>query len=305
MKYQHREKRWFLWVFVEIPKYLAVAPPGMECRKYSPGLAKVAKTEWGDSAGLHSAIVSIDLGPGRESRAKSGESGLLLPVGGPIIVRNINYNACTISELRERLRMQFNLGLSQTRVSILSHFRLSNSCARRHAALIIAALLVASSFSDTGNCAASSQPVFQNLFHLVGIPGLRRDARVNLTGNSDGILFQSKKIEYEVPYAHIHQVLLLSADRRYEGRTYAAALATYGIGSLLILKKHHVDTVVLDYVNERGGKMGIVVQMETSQGEQLSSLLKSRGVSVVESEVLSQSSLKNETGNDMTKRSNP
>ena len=136
----------------------------------------------------------------------------------------------------------------------------------------------------------------------MGIPGLRRDERVNLTANSDGVLFQTKKIKYQVPYARIHQVLLLSADRRYEGRTYAAALATFGVGSLLIMKKHHVDTVVLDYVNERGGKMGIVIQMETSQGEHFSNLLKSRSVPVVEPEGLPESLPKDETGNYKTER---
>ncbi len=146
--------------------------------------------------------------------------------------------------------------------------------------LIIAALL--SAIPDRGNCISSAQPGFQKLFHLVGIPGLRREERVDLATDGDGMLFQTKKVQYQVPYARIRQVLFLNSDRRYEGRTYAAAVSTFGLGSLLILKKHHVETVVLDYVNERGGKMGIVIQMETSQGEQLKKLLESRGVAVVE-----------------------
>src|SRR6266568_1635708 len=183
--------------------------------------------------------------------------------------------------------MQVDLAASQPRTSILFLFRfdpLPNSSLRVPAAkfLMIAALLVFSSFSNPGYCIEAAQPGLQKLFHLVGIPGLRRDERVNLTLDSDGLLFQTKKVRYGVPYTRIHQVLLLRADRRYEGRTYVAALATYGVGALLILKKHHVDTVVLDYVNERGGKMGIVIQMETSQGEHFENLLKSRDVSVVE-----------------------
>ena len=157
-------------------------------------------------------------------------------------------------------------------------------CRRSANCLVIAALLALHLLPNTGYCAVSEPPAFQKLFHLVGIPGLRRDERVDLTVASDGLLFQTKQIRYEVPYARIHQVLLLRADRRYEGRTYAAAVATYGLGSLLILKKHHVDTVVVDYVNERGGKMGLVVQTETSQGAQLDSALKDKGVAVVEPE---------------------
>jgi hypothetical protein len=185
--------------------------------------------------------------------------------------------------------MQVDLAASQPRVSILSHFRFerpSNVYARRLAALIVAAVLVFSSFSRTGHRTQNTPPSFQNLFHLVGIPGLRRDQRVNLTADSDGFLFQTKKTQYQVPYARIHQVVLLPAARRYEKSAGVAAAATYGVGALLILKKHHVDTVILDYMNERGGKMGIVIQMETSQGQLFSDLLKSRGVPLVEPEGL-------------------
>jgi hypothetical protein len=155
--------------------------------------------------------------------------------------------------------------------------------------LIIAAVLVFSSLSNSGYGAENAQTGLQKLFHLVGIPGLKRDERVNLAPDPDGLLFYTGKVQYRVPYARIRRVLLLPSDRRYEGRTYAAALVTYGVGALLILKKHHVDTIVLDYVNERGGKMGIVVQMETSQGEHFTDLLKSRGVSIVGPDDLTES----------------
>jgi hypothetical protein len=168
---------------------------------------------------------------------------------------------------------------------------------------MIAAFLVLIPLSCPVHCAERAQPDLQKLFHLVGVPGLRRDERVNLTLDSEGLWFQTRKTEYQVPYARIHQVLLLEADRRYEGRTYAAAVATYGLGAFLILKKHHVDTVVLDYANERGGKMGIVLQMETSQGEYLRSLLKSRGVPIVEPEEFSEQSPKQETGTGLPERS--
>jgi hypothetical protein len=183
--------------------------------------------------------------------------------------------------------------------------RFSNSPLRVPAAkfLVIAALLAFHPSFHLGYCAEIAQPGLQKLFHLVGIPGLRRDERVNLTSNAEGLLFETKKVQYQVSYTRIHQVLMLRADRRYEGRTYAAALATEGIGALLILKKHHVDTAVVDYVNERGGKMGIVVQMEISQGDQFRNLLKSRGVSVVEPEGLSESLPKEGTGTDVTERS--
>jgi hypothetical protein len=160
---------------------------------------------------------------------------------------------------------------------------------------MLAALLVLSLSSAPVYGVKPAQPGLEKLFHLVGIPGLRRDERVDLTLDSEGLSFQTKKVKYQVPYARVRQVLMLSSDRRYEGRTYAAALATYGVGALLILKKHHV--------NERGGKMGIVLQMETSQGEVFRTLLKSRGVSIDEPEGVSESPSKPQTGTDNTERS--
>jgi hypothetical protein len=165
-----------------------------------------------------------------------------------------------------------------------------------------ATLLLSSLYPAPGYCVEARQPNLQRLFHIVGIPGLRRDQRVDLTLDADGLSFQTSKVQYQVPYGRIRHVLVLSSDRRYEGRTYAAALATYGAGAFLILKKHHVDTVVVDYVNERGGKMGIVLQMETSQGEVLRNLLRSREVSVDEPEAAPELS-KQDTYNGNTDRS--
>jgi hypothetical protein len=175
----------------------------------------------------------------------------------------------------------------QCRVPVLGPLRRDRPSGVRRPVLaaalpIIVTILVFAFACNPAFCAGDEQPDFQKLFHLVGVPGLRRDERVNLVTNVDGLMFQTKKVQYQVPYARIHRVLIIDADRRYEGRTYLAALATYGVGSLFILKKHHVDTVVLDYSNEHGGKMGIVVQMEPAQAEQFKNLMKSRGVPLEE-----------------------
>jgi hypothetical protein len=204
--------------------------------------------------------------------------------------------------------MQVDRAASRPRASVFSVFRLDRlSSFSLHLPsakpLMIAALLALSLFPTSGYGVRPAQPGLEKLFHLVGIPGLRRDERVDLTLDAEGLSFQTKKAQYQVPYARLRHVLMLSSDRRYEGRTYAAALATYGVGALLILKKHHVETVVLDYVNEREGKMGIVLQMEISQGEVFRNQLKSRGVSIDEPEALSESLPKPQTGTDNTEGS--
>ena len=113
------------------------------------------------------------------------------------------------------------------------------------------------------------------------------------------------KVRYEVPYARIHQVLLLRADRRYEATTYATAVATFGAGALLILKKHHVETVVLDYVNDRGGKMGIVIEMEPSQDKQFRDLLTRKSIPVVEPEGVPETGLNESPGTRTRETSKP
>lgn len=177
--------------------------------------------------------------------------------------------------------MRFASGAARCRVCVLVPFQRNRPSYRPVLAAplpIIAAILLFACACKPAICATDEQPGFQKLFHLVGVPGLRRDERVDLVPGSDGLMFQTNKVQYQVPYARIHRILILDADRRYEGGTYAAAVATFGVGSLFILKKHHVDTVVLDYSNEHGGKMGIVVQMEPAQAEQFKTLMKSRGV---------------------------
>lgn len=169
--------------------------------------------------------------------------------------------------------------------------------------LMIAVLLIVISLPSPGYCVEQETPGLKSLFHLVGVPGLRRDQRVDLIPSADGLLFKTKKVEYGVPFVRTTQIVIFRSDRRYEGRTYAATLATpFGLGSLLILKKHPVDTVVLDYVNERGGKMGIVVQMERAQGEELKTVLKGYGVSVVEPEGTPILSSQQESGTEVKER---
>ena len=91
---------------------------------------------------------------------------------------------------------------------------------------------------------------------------------------------------YQVPYVRIKQILLLRANRNYEKTAFAAQVAggAFGIpgGQLLILKNHKVDTVVVDYENERNGRMGLVVQMERGKGQELGAGLAKHGITVVD-----------------------
>jgi hypothetical protein len=117
-------------------------------------------------------------------------------------------------------------------------------------------------------------------FHIVGIPGIRRQARIDVEVTAEGLFFSNKKVKYVISYPRIRRLLILPADRVYEKSTYLAAISTYGVGAFLILKKHHVDAMILDYVNEGGGLMGLVVQVERGQGQRLQEELAGKGVKV-------------------------
>jgi hypothetical protein len=135
-------------------------------------------------------------------------------------------------------------------------------------------------------CAAADDAVrlVKGVFHLAGVRELPRDQRVNLgfSGDSLAVMRKSKAIR-TIPFARIQRVRRLAGSRDNPGAAYAAAVATMGMGGqLLILKKHKVDTFVIDYVNERGGEMGLALQMEPAGGARAKEWFEGAGVSVEE-----------------------
>lgn len=129
--------------------------------------------------------------------------------------------------------------------------------------------------------------VLENAFHIAGIPGLKRNARGDLSLTDGELVFQSKKKEpLVIPYKRIRSVQLLSGERYYGKTTAVAAAASAALmipgGAFLILKKHKVDMLVVDFTNERGGRMGLVVQVPLGQGEACQRWLERFGVTVEE-----------------------
>jgi len=125
--------------------------------------------------------------------------------------------------------------------------------------------------------------VVRKVFHVAGIPGLRRNERGDLILKTLHLSFsKGKKEAVIIPYDRIRQAQLLSGERHYPKATYAAAVTTFGIGALLIMHKRQVDTLIMDYTNERGGLMGLVLQLPKGTGDQCKELLVSRGVKLVE-----------------------
>src|SRR5215471_9428022 len=130
---------------------------------------------------------------------------------------------------------------------------------------------------------------FRKTFHVAGLPDTKSGRRVDVSFGADDLVFEGSgriRSEYRVPYRRIKQALLLHANRHYEKATVAAATATGALGvpfgALLILQKHKVDTVIIDFENDRGGRMGIVLQLERDQEQQLGARFREHGVSVID-----------------------
>jgi hypothetical protein len=128
--------------------------------------------------------------------------------------------------------------------------------------------------------------VAPKVFHIAGIREVPRNARGDLILTAGELTFQQgKKQRLLLPFDRIQRVQFLAGDRNYEKAAYGAAVATLpigGIGALLILKKHKVATFVFDYLNERGGRMGLVIQMEVKDGSACKEWMSRFGVSIEE-----------------------
>lgn len=130
---------------------------------------------------------------------------------------------------------------------------------------------------------AADNLTIPKVFHIAGIPGQRRNARVELVLTGKQLAFNQKKTSVLIlPYERFRRVQLLRGERHYPEATYAVVLATGGIGSLLLLKKRKVDVLVIDFVNERGGQMGMVLQLPQGDGLKCKEWLAQFGVTVEE-----------------------
>ena len=162
---------------------------------------------------------------------------------------------------------------------------------RRTGALIVSLFLFGSQPCLPQSFPAQNQAVtpavenltIQRVFHIAGVPGLTRNARGDLMLTGKQIAFnRKKKTAYAVPYERLRHVQLLRGERHYPEATYALVLATGGIGSLLLLKKRRMDVLVVDFVSERGGQMGMVIQLPAGDGVKCSDWLKQFGIAVEE-----------------------
>jgi hypothetical protein len=123
--------------------------------------------------------------------------------------------------------------------------------------------------------------VMRHVFHIAGIPGVKRNGRGDLVLSTRTLtFFKDDRAALVIPYTRIQHVRVAPADREYAKATYAAVLAAGAPGALLLLKKRHVDALAIDFENERGGRMSAVIQVSKGDGARCSEWLAHYGIKV-------------------------
>jgi hypothetical protein len=123
----------------------------------------------------------------------------------------------------------------------------------------------------------------RKIFHIAGIPGIRRNARGDMTLSTRTLVYwRNDKESVIVPYERIHRIQLQPTSREYAKTTYALVLAAGAPGALMLLKKRKMDAFSVDFDNERGGRMAMVLQVPRGDGARCKQWLSRFGVRVEE-----------------------
>jgi hypothetical protein len=121
----------------------------------------------------------------------------------------------------------------------------------------------------------------RKIFHIAGLPEVKRNGRVNLRLSSRNLIIDKGDREIlNVPFRRISSVTVGPAERVYGKTTYAAVLAAGAPGALLLLKKRKVDAVSIDFENDQGGQMTVLVQVSKGDGARCSQWLRRHGVKI-------------------------
>jgi hypothetical protein len=140
---------------------------------------------------------------------------------------------------------------------------------------------------QSGNAKPSPAPeisipfVVRDGFHVIGIPSLRRNSKVHLSVSTKYIFFSTDDRRlYKIPIDRIDRVEMVGAERYYAKTTYGLVVAFGPAGALMLAKKRKVDSLIIDYRNEKGGWMKLVMQVPQGMGTPCLERLAFGGISI-------------------------
>jgi len=123
---------------------------------------------------------------------------------------------------------------------------------------------------------------------MAGVSDVKRNAHVDLAFQDTAlVILKGNSPKLTIPYEQIRRVQILQSGRYYEKSAVAADVAgevfgVPGVGVLVMLIKDHVTSLVFDYVNERGGAYGLVVEVPQDQWPRCRDRLTRAGVTLEE-----------------------
>jgi hypothetical protein len=119
------------------------------------------------------------------------------------------------------------------------------------------------------------------VFHIAGVPGVKRNGRGTLVLSPKTLVFLSHDREaLVVPYQRIRRVTTVDASRESAKAAYTAVVTLGAVGALLLMQEHHVDAPIVDFDNERGGHMSALFQVPKKEGFRCRQWLAHAGVQV-------------------------
>jgi hypothetical protein len=114
----------------------------------------------------------------------------------------------------------------------------------------------------------TGEPVaIKDAFHIVGIPAMKRNKKFDLEVTTRDMIFsEGGKRVYRIPFERMERVQMNPTKREYAKATYAAVLVLGAPGAAVLAIKKDVDALIINYRNEKGGLMEMVIQVPHGMG---------------------------------------
>jgi hypothetical protein len=120
----------------------------------------------------------------------------------------------------------------------------------------------------------------QQVVHVLGLEGVKHNAKGKLTVNASGLDFQGAASHAQVPTASVEDIFTGEDSRQTGGKvlTLAKMGVPYGGGRVLSLFTHEkFDSLTVEYRDENGGLHGVVFTMPVGQARDIKQQLAAQG----------------------------
>jgi len=126
---------------------------------------------------------------------------------------------------------------------------------------------------------AQQPPASIEAVQVIGLTGIKQNAKGNLKVENGSLIFASSKTKREVPAASIQDVVTGTDSQRVIGGTVGtlSRLGPYGSGTALSLLRSKVDIITIQYRDPNGGLHGAIFTMPVGAAELIKEALLAQG----------------------------